>query len=265
MHTKRVAFCAAAIQLAVFAYPAAAQSKPAKGWTVSRLSDGKPDLNGIWEVRGKVDADLEGKIGGRNIIVDPLNGKIPYKAEALAKKKQNFEARAKADPVAKCYQPGVPRLVYLPYPFQIVQAADQPTIAMLSQYVHMLRNIFLSGEHLDGLDLWGGDSRARWEGDTLVVDVADFNDQTWFDAAGSYHSDALHVVERFTRTGPETITYEATIEDSKLLTQPFRISLPLQLHTEKNFQLMEYECYARKQGPTITVGDKPDPEHGGDK
>jgi len=269
MTIQGAAFCAASVLSAVlFAHPAAAQTKPPKGWTVPRLADGKPDLNGIWEVgaketRTKVDADLEGKIGGKNIIVDPPNGKIPYKPEGLAKKKENFAVRAKSDPVvAKCFQPGVPRLMYLPYPLQIVQAAGQPTIAILSQYVHMLRNIFFTGEHLDGLDLWGGDSRAHWDGDTLVVDVADFNDQTWFDQAGNHHSDALHVVERFTRIGPETITYEATIEDSKTLTRPFKISLPLTLHTEKNFQLMEYECYAMKQGPSITAGDKPDPEHG---
>jgi hypothetical protein len=119
----------------------------------------------------------------------------------------------------------------------------------------------MRGEHLDGLDNWLGDSRGHWEGDTLMVDVTNFNDETWFDGAGNFHSDALHVVERFTRTGPTTITYEATIEDPKTLTKPFKISVPLALHTEKNFQIMEYECYAAKEGPTFTVGDKPDPQH----
>ena len=135
-------------------------------------------------------------------------------------------------------------------------------MAVLSQYVHTVRNINMGGEHLDGLDLWLGDSRGKWEGDTLVVDVADFNDMTWLDGAGSLHSSAMHVVERFTRTGPETISYEATITDPTVLTKPFKISLPLALHTEKNFQIMEYECYAMKEGPTFTVGDKKDPEHG---
>jgi hypothetical protein len=92
-----------------------------------------------------------------------------------------------------------------------------------------------------------------------VVDVTNFNDQTWFDSAGNYHSSDLHVVERFTRTAPDTITYEATISDPKVLSKPFKISLPLILHTEKNFQIMEYECYALKEGPTVTVGNKPDP------
>ena len=121
----------------------------------------------------------------RSPIVDPADGKIPYKPEALAKKKELSAQRATADPATKCWMQGVPRMVYSPYPFRIAQAADQPVIAFLSQYVHTVRNINMGGEHLDGLDLWLGDSRGHWEGDTLVVDVADFNDMTWLDAAGS--------------------------------------------------------------------------------
>jgi hypothetical protein len=249
----RLAVCSVALMLS--------QADAASSYKPPRLADGKPDLNGIWEVRGKVDANLEAKLNGKSVIVDPPDGRIPYKPEALAARKQNFDKRATEDPVNKCQMPGIPRLTYVPYPFQIVQAASQPVIAILSQYVHTVRNINMQGEHLDGLDLWLGDSRGHWDGDTLVIDVADFNDMTWFDAAGSPHSDALHVVERFTRTGPETISYEATIEDPKMLTKPFRIALPLTLHTEKNAQLLEYECYAAKEGPTVTAGDKPDPQH----
>lgn len=238
------------------------QTKTKAAYTPPRLADGKPDLNGIWEVRGKVDADIEAKLGGKNIIIEPADGKIPYKTEALAKKKELNAKRTTADPITKCWMPGIPRLIYAPYPFRIAQAADQPVIAFLSQYVHTVRNINMGGEHLDGLDLWLGDSRGHWDGDTLVVDVADFNDMTWFDGAGSLHSSMLHVVERYTRTGPETITYEATITDPEVLTKPFKIRVPLSLHTEKNFQIMEFECYATKEGPTITVGDKKDPDHG---
>ena len=233
-----------------------ANAKKSGAYNPPRLADGHPDLNGIWEVRAKVDADLEGKINGKNIIVDPADGKIPYKPEALAQKKDNAAKRATADPLNKCWMPGVPRLMYVPYPFQIVQSANQPVMPILSQYVHVIRNVNMTGEHLDGLDLWLGDTRAHWEGDTLVTDVADFNDQTWFDAAGNYHSGDLKVTERFTRTAPDTITYEATMTDPKVLTKPFKISLPVTLHTEKNFQIMEYECYAVKEGPTFTVGDK---------
>jgi hypothetical protein len=239
---------------------------PARPYNPPRLADGKPDLNGLWEVRLwgaqlKVDENLETKLNGKGVIEDPADGRIPYKPEALALKKQNYSKRATADPLKKCQMPGVPRLTYIPYPFQIVESANQPVIVFLSQYVHTVRNINMKGEHLDGLDLWLGDSRGHWEGDTLVVDVADFNDMTWLDEAGSPHSDALHVVERFTRTGPEIISYEAVIEDPKMLTRPFRIALPISLHAAKNDQLIEYECYAGKEGPTVTVGDKPDPEH----
>jgi hypothetical protein len=250
--------CPAACALAVLALQPSLSN--AQAYAPPRLADGKPDLNGIWEVRGKVDASIEGKVGGRNIIVDPPDGRIPYKPDALARKKENERNRATADPVNKCQMPGVPRLAYLPYPLQIVESANQPVVVFLSQYVHNIRNINMGGEHLDGLDLWMGDSRGHWDGDTLVIDVADFNDMTWFDQAGDYHSDALHVVERFKRTGPDTIAYEATIEDPKVLTKPFRISMPLARDTAKNAQLLEDECYAVKEGPTVTVGDKPDPD-----
>jgi hypothetical protein len=244
---------------ALAALPALAASS---AYSVPRLADGKPDLNGIWEIRAKVDGNLEtAKVNGKSVIVEPKDGRIPYKPEELAKKKLNAKAAATDDPVNKCQMPGVPRLAYVPYPFQIVEAANQPVVVFLSQYVHTVRNINMGGEHLDGLDLWLGDSRGHWDGDTLVVDVADFNDMTWFDGAGSQHSGAMHVVERFTRTSPTNINYEATIEDPMVLTKPFKIAMPLTLHTEKNVQLLEHECYADKEGPTVTVGDKPDPQH----
>lgn len=247
-------FLAFLVSVGVSALPLTAQS-------VAHLADGKPDLNGIWEVRGKVDADLEAKVNGKNIVVDPPNGKIPWTPDALARKKANGLKHAD-DSVAKCRMPGVPRLAYIPYPFQIAQSANQPVIGFMSQYVHTMRNIYLIGEHLDGLENWLGDSRAHWEGDSLLVEVTNFNDSTWLDAAGSPHSNELKVVERFTRTGPDTLGYEATINDPKMLTKPFKIALTFARHTEKNFQLLESECYAMREGPTITVGDKPDPHAG---
>src|SRR5277367_4779911 len=137
-----VAVCGTAISS-----PAQTKSSKAAPYSPPRLADGKPDLNGIWEVRAKVDADLEGKIGGKNIIVDPADGKIPYKPEALAQRKKNNQTRATADPMTKCWMPGVPRLMYVPYPFQIVESANQPVIPILSQYVHIVRNIQMQGEH----------------------------------------------------------------------------------------------------------------------
>jgi hypothetical protein len=103
--------------------------------------------------------------------------------------------------------------------------------------------------HMDDIAFWMGDSRGHWEGDTLVVDVSDNEPETWLDMSGDFHSDALHVVERYTRTSLDTLQYEATIEDPKVFTRPWKIRMPLYRNTEKNAQLYEYECqvYRAKQ------------------
>jgi hypothetical protein len=193
----------------------------------------QPDLQGIWQAKADASSDLE------KFIVPP--GKIPYRPDALAKRKENFQNRETADTVKKCYLPGVPRINLLPMPFQIFQSGNY--VAIVYQYAHTYRTIYLDGsQHLDGIDFWMGDSRGHWEKDALVIDVTSFNDQTWLDASGDYHSDALHVVERFTRTGPEAMTYEATIDDPKTFTHSWKIRVPLQLNTAKNARLMEFEC-----------------------
>ena len=138
--------------------------------------------------------------------------------------------------------PGRAPIMYMPYPFQIAQGPKQ--ISILFEYVHGVRNIFMEGSHYPGhIDMWLGDSRGHWEGDTLVVDVIHFNDQTWFDRAGNFHSDALHIVERYTPMGPDHIRYEATIEDPKVFTKPWKMSMVFYRHKEENPQLLEYECF----------------------
>jgi hypothetical protein len=138
---------------------------------------------------------------------------------------------------------GVPRSTYMPYPFQIVQTPAQITI--LYEYVHSLRNIYIDSPHPKGPIQWYmGDSRARWEGETLVVDVVHFGEQNWFDRSGNFASDALHVVERYTRTGPDHLLYEVTIEDPTVFTRPWKMSMPLYRRVEPHVQLLEYECYA---------------------
>jgi hypothetical protein len=92
-----------------------------------------------------------------------------------------------------------------------------------------------------------GDSRGHWEGETLVVDVNGFNDQTWFDRAGTFHSEALHVVERYTRISPDVMTYEATIEDPKVFTRAWKMSMPLYRRQEKNVRLLDYVCLEFKE------------------
>ena len=165
---------------------------------------------------------------------------IPYRPEALAKKKANAENWLSSDPEIKCFMPGVPRATYMPFPFQIVQT---PTAVLLAyEFASATRVVSMTGPVDAPVDSWMGYSAGRWEGDTLVVDVKGFNDQTWFDRAGNYHSDALHVVERYTPISPDALLYEATIEDPKIFTRPWKISVPLYRRLEKNAQLLEFKC-----------------------
>jgi len=224
-----------------------------------RAPDGKPDLQGIWEAHNTANANLEahsaerGIRAGESFVVDPPDGKIPYQTGAAAHQKSNFEKRATADPLNRCFLPGVPRATYLPYPFQIFQTPE--FVAITYEFVHASRTIHMNrSEHPDGIDFWMGDSRGHWDGETLVVDVTDLGNDTWLDASGDYHSDALHVVERYTRTGPDTMLYEATIEDPKVLTRPYKIRMQLDRHTEKNAQLYEYECHVYLEESNHTSG-----------
>jgi len=228
--------------------PAAGQTPTATTQTgaLRRTPEGTPDLSGIWQVMNTAAWDIQdhsaqkGVPAGQGVVE---GNELPYLPAAAAKKKANFEHRATADPETKCYLPGVPRITYMPYPFQITQSQKQVTI--LYEYVHAVRNVFLGTPHIKGpIDWWMGDSRGRWEGNTLVVDVLEFNDETWFDRAGNFHSDALHVVERYTPVGPDQINYEATIEDPKVFSKPWKMSMLLYRHKEKNAQILEYECFS---------------------
>ncbi|HEY7338338.1 MAG TPA: hypothetical protein VH639_25860 [Bryobacteraceae bacterium] len=237
---------------------ALAQSK-GKAYDPPRLSDGKPDLNGIWNGPAAVNNDIQAaKVNGKSVIVDPPNGKIPYLPAASGQLKKNNSNRKQLDGVNHCFMPGVPRLMYMPEPFMIVETPG--FVAILSQFMHEVRNIPVDGsKHLENIDLWQGDSRGSWDGDTFVVDTTDFNDKTWFDSVGNFHSDELHVVERFTRSGPNTISYEATISDPKTFSKDWKIGLPLTLNTAKNAQILENECNYKLEGPTVTEGTRPDP------
>jgi hypothetical protein len=223
-----------------------ADAQQTKSATVRRTSDGKPDFNGIWQAMNTAAWDIQDHSGALGMppglgVVE--GGEIPYQPAALAKKKENFANRATADPTeANCFLPGVPRATYMPHPFEIAQTPRQ--IAILYEYAHATRNVPMDGSpHPDGLpDAWMGDSRGRWDGDTLVIDVKNLNDQTWFDHAGNHHSDALHLVERYNLTDPDHIQYEVTVEDPKVFTRPWKMGMPLYRRMEKNARLLEYEC-----------------------
>ena len=232
-----------------------------------RAENGKPDLNGIWQAMNEANYDLEGHnarpamalrpgpygpvpaasvlaLGAVGAVPPSLGvvegGEIPYKPEALVQKKKNQENWVTSDPEIKCYLPGVPRATYIPQPFRIFQSNSQLFFAY--QYAGAVRNIYLKDPGPAPVDAWMGQSFGHWEGETLVIDVTGFNDQSWFDRAGNFHSDALHVVERYTRTSPDVISYEANIEDPKVFTRPWKISMPLYRRQEKNAQILDFKC-----------------------
>ena len=237
--------------LILMVVPAAAQT-PAAAYRAPRTAGGRPDLNGIWQAINEANYDIEahnarpamalrpgpyGPLPAAAVLslgavgaVPPSTGvveggEIPYLPAALAKRNENRRNWLTSDPEIKCYLPGVPRATYMPYPFQIFQSASQ--IFFAYEYAGAVRNIFLKDPGPPPVDSWMGQSVGRWEGETLVIDAKGFNDQTWFDRAGNHHSDALHVVERYTRTSPDVISYEATIEDPKTFTRPWKMRVPL--------------------------------------
>jgi hypothetical protein len=261
---KAIRIVGAGAILAAIAMPLASQTSTYRS---QRAEGGKPDLNGIWQALNEANYDLEGHnarpamalrpgpygpvpaapvlaLGAVGAVPPGLGvvegGEIPYKPEALTQKKENQENWLTRDPEIKCYLPGVPRANYMPQPYRILQSASQIFIAY--QYAGAVRNIYLKDPGPAPVDSWMGQSVGHWEGETLVVDVTGFNDQTWFDRAGNFHSDALHVIERYTRTSPDVISYEATIEDRKVFTRPWKISMPLYRRQEKNAQILDFKC-----------------------
>jgi hypothetical protein len=251
--------------LAAWSAPLAGQTPAA--YRAPRTADGKPDLNGIWQSLSGANYDIEahmarpamaerpgpygpvpaapvlalGAVGavppGMGIVE---GGPLPYKPEALAKKKENQEKWLERDPEIKCYLPGVPRATYMPYPFQILQS--QSAVFFAYEYAGAVRNIYLKDPGPPPVDAWMGQSVGRWEGETFVIESNGFNDSTWFDRAGNFHSEAMKVTERYTRTAPDVLSYEATIDDSNTFTRPWKISLPLYRRLEKNVQIMDFKC-----------------------
>jgi hypothetical protein len=236
-------------------------------FTVPRMADGKPNLNGIWQALVPANFNLEdheaqagpytelmgaysGEPAGQSVVE---GGVIPYRPEALAQRKKNFENRMKVDvsrddtwhdlgdPAMKCYMPGVPRATYMGHPLQIVQG--NPEFMLIAyEFASSTRVIRMNWKEEAPGDFWMGWSRGRWEGDTLVIDVTGQRKETWFDRSGNYHSDALRVTERYSLVSPYHIMYEATIDDPKTYTRPWKISFPLYRRMEKNVQLLEFKC-----------------------
>jgi hypothetical protein len=254
--------------LCLSAIPMTGQAPP-KGfpaYQAPRTADGKPDLGGIWQSFTNANWDILthaaqpgpypellgawGAMPGGQGIVE--GNEIPYQPWAAAKQKENLEKRLTVkvtnepnrydtgEPELQCYRPGVPRANYMPFPFQIFQTPGE--ILIVYEYKGAVRTIYMDPHRDPPSDQWMGWSNGRWEGDTLVVDVKGFIDHTWFDRSGNFHSAELHVVERYTPVSPYHIQYEATIEDPKVFTRPWKISFPLYRRVEPNVQLVEFNC-----------------------
>ena len=240
----------------------------APAFQVPRLEGtSSPDLNGVWQALNTANWDLEahaarpglatvpgpsgdvpaapvlalgavaGIPGGMGVVDD---GEIPYQSWAFTQRQENFENALIRDPEVKCFLPGVPRATYLPYPFQIVQGTNK--ILIVYEFASASRTVHMDEVGPSPVDTWMGHSVGRWEGDTLVVDVTNQVEGTWFDRAGNFHSDALQVTERYTPISPDHLQYEATIEDPNVFTRAWTMSMPLYRHKEPNAQLTEYKC-----------------------
>lgn len=210
-----------------------------------RTADGTPNLQGVWQALNTAAVDLEDHMARHGLppggsVVE--GGTIPYQAWAMAKKAENAANAGSQDPLVNCYLPGVPRIMYMEFPFQIFQTRDHVAITFEWSQVHRL--IYTNGRpRRDVLEFWMGDSRGRWEGDTLVVDVANYNDRTWFDKAGNFHSEAMRLVERFTMLDANTIQYEVTVDDPKVFTRPWKMTMPLYRRRDVD-RVLEYQCQA---------------------
>ena len=168
------------------------------------------------------------------------DGQIPYKPEAALIKQQNGENWIDRDPELKCYLPGIPRAMYMPYPFSITQGTDK--IHMTYAFSNAGRVIHLNKVEGPPDDTFMGHSVGRWEGDTLVVEVTNFNGKNWFDRAGNFHSEALRLVERYSPISADAIRYEVTIEDPKVFARPWTIAMPLYRRLEPNATVLDYPC-----------------------
>src|SRR5271154_1600621 len=214
---------------------------PASGPGVPRGADGKPDFSGIWQSLSGADYGLEPHLATKDSPpgAGGVEGKgIPHQPAGLQQRAKNFAARAVEDPRTKCFTLGTPRGIYNNEPFQIFQRPRDLTL--LYEFGNPVRTIHTNAtEHPDGhIDFWLGDSRGHWEGDTLVVDVTDFNGETWLDRAGNFNSDGLHLVERWSYVDRNTIRYRATFEDPKVYTRPWTLEVLLYRRLEPNVQII---------------------------
>ena len=246
--------------------------RPRTDWTPPRTPEGVPDIQGQWANNRKgtpthsledgsdpfdawveSGADLAEYVVHveneyANVVVDPPDGRIPYQPWAVAKREEylkNLVTPTKwshLDMDDRCLLSGVPR----GHIYQGMQILQRPGyVLFLHNYNHAYRVIPTDGRpHLTGnIKLWMGDSRGRWEGNTLVIEVTNQNDKAWLDSHGSFHSDAMRVVERWTPMDRNTLYYEATIDDPNVFTRPWTIALTYDRNRNESLEQWEYSCY----------------------
>ena len=238
----------------------------------AQTPDGRPNFNGVWQANNEAYWDLEAHEARPGMVMQegvypyeyarvpaaPVvalgaaagvpgslgvvqgDGRIPYRPEALQVKQENAENWIDRDPELKCYLPGIPRAMYMPYPFQIVQGTDK--IHMTFGFSNAARVIHLADVELPPDYTYMGHSVGRWEGDTLVVDVTEFNGRNWFDRAGNFHGEALRLTERFSPMSPDAIWYEVTMTDPEIFNEPWTIAMPIYRRLEPNATALDYPC-----------------------
>jgi hypothetical protein len=253
---------------------AAGQTNPIARSDLARTPDGQPDIQGIWEGQGgSYDIELGPDVRHttlqgqeqrpyKSMIVDPPDGRIPYQPWAMAIKKDHFDNHTdpktpdQVDGLARCFLGGVPRLMYQSPLMQIIQPAGY--VVILLEFTHGYRVIPLREEWMlpEGAKLWMGDSRGRWDGNTLMIETRSLDGRTWFDAVGNFHSDAMRVTERLTFVNPETIHYEATMVDPQVYTKPWKLAFDRTRVHEAGFQLLEDACHeGNRFGETVPAAN----------
>jgi hypothetical protein len=263
-HRGRIGLSVALGVVALIALVAPVRSQAqgqSQAYRAPRAGDGHPDLNGVWQAVNTANYDLEPHVARHAMALRPgphgplpakevlylgavgavpggtgsvEGGVIPYKPEALKIRNENREKWLERDPEIRCYLPGIPRATYMPYPFQIFQ--NRSAFAIAYEYAGAVRNIYLKDPGPPASDTWMGQSVGRWESETFVVETTGFNGMAWLDRSGNFTSANLKVTERFTRTAPDHLQYEATIDDAETF------SMPLYRRIESDAQLMEFKC-----------------------
>ena len=228
-----------------------------QGIEVDRTADGKPDFSGVWQAMNTANWNIldhaaeRGPVlalgaafsipGGRGVVE---GNEIPYQPWAAEQKEENARNWLAADPEIKCYLPGTPRAMYMPYPFQITQTPDH--ILMAFEFAGTTRTVHMNLGPMDEAETpppsWMGWSTGHWEDDTLVVEVVDFNGQAWFDRAGNFHGEGMSLTERYTLVDQNTIHYEVTIDDPDVFTRPWKMTMPFYRRIEEYPELFEYKC-----------------------